>query len=173
MLGIDRPVQVQREDALIEVVEHYLDLAVHLRETELTHAQAPLHPSQQPEAQRNIAISTINGTLDSLLGTANTQFRGRYLFAGSQTSQIPFSFEGNNIAYRGDAGSVQSYADIGVLFSHNAPGLSVFGGVSAAVVGSVDLNPPLSEDTLLSSLRGGDGIKANGALSISDVIKLV
>ncbi|MCH7751020.1 MAG: hypothetical protein IH898_02540, partial [Planctomycetes bacterium] len=120
------------------------------------------------EEQRNSAIAKINGVLNSLVGVANTQFRGRYLFAGSQTSQVPFSFEDDNIAYRGDAGSVLSYADIGVLFSSSASGLSVFGGVSDAVVGSIDLNPQLSENRLLSSLRGGDGIKANGAFSISD-----
>ena len=120
------------------------------------------------EAQRNTAIAKINETLDSLVGTANTQFRGRYLFAGSQTSQIPFSLEEANVAYHGDAGAVQSYADIGVLFSSSASGLSVFGGVSDAVFGSVDVNPPISENTLLSSLRGGEGIKANGAFTLSD-----
>jgi len=120
------------------------------------------------EEQRNSAISEINGVLNSLVGVANTQFRGRYLFAGSQTSQIPYFIEDINVAYQGDAGSVLSYEDIGVLFSHNAPGLSVFGGISDPVLGSIDLNPQLSENTLLSSLRGGDGIKANGAFTISD-----
>ncbi len=120
------------------------------------------------EEQRNSAIAKINGALESLLGIANTQFRGRYLFSGTQTSQQPFSFVNDNVFYRGDAGSVQSYSDIGVLFSSNAAGQSVFGGVSSAVQGSVDLNPQVSENTLLSSLREGSGIQPNGAISISD-----
>jgi len=120
------------------------------------------------EEQRTTAINKINETLDSLLGTANTQFRDRFLFAGSQTSQSPFTMNETNVTYHGDAGLVQSYSDIGVLFASNAPGISVFGGVSNAVFGSVDLNSQVSENTLLSSLRGGDGIKANGAFTISD-----
>ena len=120
------------------------------------------------EEQRNSAIARINGALESLLGIGNTQFRGRYLFSGTQTSQQPFSFVNDNVFYSGDAGSVQSYSDIGVLFSSNAAGQSVFGGVSSAVQGSEDLNPQLSEKTLLSSVRKGDGITSNGALSISD-----
>ncbi len=120
------------------------------------------------EEERNTAIIDINKTLDSLVGIANKQFRGRYLFAGSQTSQIPFSMENGSVVYHGDDGSVQSYSDIGVLFSSNASGLSVFGGVSDAVFGSIDLNPPINENTLLSSLRGGAGIKTNGAFTISD-----
>ena len=120
------------------------------------------------EQQRNSAIAKINGVLDSLVGIGNTQFRGRYLFSGTQTSQQPFSIVNDNVFYGGDAGSVRSYSDIGVLFSSNAAGLGVFGGVSEAVQGSVDLNPQLSESTLLSSLRGGVGIKPNGAISISD-----
>lgn len=118
--------------------------------------------------QRNSAIAKVNGVLDSLLGIANTQFRGRYLFSGTQTSQQPYSFVNDNAFYSGDAGLVQSYSDIGVLFSSNAAGQAVFGGVSAAVEGSVDLNPQLSENTLLSSVRGGNGITPNGAISISD-----
>lgn len=120
------------------------------------------------EEQRNSAIAKINNVLTSLVGVANTQFRDRYLFSGSQTDLLPYSFENDNVAYRGDAGSVQSYADIGVLLTSNAPGQSVFGGISSPVIGSADLNPQLSDNTLLSSLRGGAGIKANGAFSISD-----
>jgi flagellin-like hook-associated protein FlgL len=120
------------------------------------------------EQQRNAAIAKINNVLESLVGTANTQFRGRYLFAGTQTSQRPYTFAGDNVFYGGDAGSVQSYSDVGVLFSSNAAGISVFGGISNAVLGAVDLNPQLSEQTLLSSLRGGLGIKPNGAIAVSD-----
>lgn len=120
------------------------------------------------QEERNAAIARINAALESLVAVGNTQFRGRYLFAGTQTSERPFSIVGDSVHYAGDAGAVRSFADIGVLFDSNAAGQDVFGGVSAAVMGNVDLNPQLSENTLLSSLRGGLGIRSNGSLAISD-----
>ncbi len=120
------------------------------------------------QEQRNAAIAEIDGFLQSLVGIGNTQFRGRFLFAGTQTSQQPFSFEDDNVVYHGDNGSVRNHSDIGVLFSTNSPGDSVFGGISAEVQGTVDLNPQLNSNTLLKTLRGGRGIEPNGALSISD-----
>lgn len=118
--------------------------------------------------QRNSAIAKINGTLDQLLTTANTKYRDRYLFSGTQTNLVPYELTERGVVYHGDEGSVQTYSDINVLFDTNANGQEVFGGLSAAGRGSVDLNPQLTEDTLLSSLRGGVGIDANGAFTISD-----
>jgi len=120
------------------------------------------------QESRDNVISEINGFLESLLSVANRQFRGRYLFAGSQASQQPYSFDGDNVVYRGDDNSIQNYSDLGVRFASNATGQSVFGGISEAVTGSADLNPQLSADTQLSSLRGGRGISPNGAITISD-----
>ncbi len=118
--------------------------------------------------QRDSAIAKINSTLEQLLTTANTKYRDRYLFSGTQTNQVPYELTDRGVVYHGDEGSVQTYSDINVLFDTNANGQEVFGGLSAAVEGSVDLNPQLSEDTLLSSLRGGAGIDSNGAFTISD-----
>ena len=118
--------------------------------------------------QREAAIAKINSTLDQLLTTANTQYRDRYLFSGNQTSRVPYEFTEHGIVYHGDEGSVQAYSNVDVLFDTNATGQEVFGGFSEAVRGTADLNPQLSEDTLLSSLRGGQGIQPNGAFTISD-----
>ena len=57
--------------------------------------------------------------------------------------------------------------DLGVLFGTNAAGLDVFGGISDEMLGGEPLNPQLTDDTLLSTLRGGRGISPNGALKIS------
>jgi flagellin-like hook-associated protein FlgL len=120
------------------------------------------------EEERQAATTVVSGAIEQLLRTANTQFRGRYLFAGSQTNIEPYAYDGAFIKYSGDNQSLNSYSDLGVLFSSNAPGQDVFGGLSAQVTGSVDLNPQVSDDTLLSTLRRGKGISANGALKISD-----
>ena len=120
--------------------------------------------------QRDAAISEINNAIESLVTLGNRKFNGRYLFAGSQTSDQPFSFEDGNVVYHGDDRSVRSFSDLGVLFATNATGQDVFGGISAPVKGSVDLNPQLHADTLLSSLRGGRGINPNGSLQITDAV---
>ncbi len=121
------------------------------------------------QQQRDNVVNEINDALDALVRIGNRQSLGRYLFAGSQTNTRPYSFDdGSSVAYNGDHKSIQSYSDFGVLFSTNATGLDVFGGVSEAVQGTQDLEPQLSSNTLLSSLNGGRGISPNGSLTISD-----
>lgn len=120
------------------------------------------------DEERAVAATEVDQAIDQLLAVGNRRFRGRYLFAGSQTNIEPYAKSGNAVSYAGDEKSIQNFSDLDVLFSTNAPGASVFGGISEEVVGGADLNPQLSSDTLLSSLRGGRGISSNGALRISD-----
>jgi flagellar hook-associated protein 3 FlgL len=118
--------------------------------------------------ERLSAVNQVDETIDALLATANKRFRGRYLFAGSQTNVEPYSRVGNSVRYNGNDKLIENFSDLDVLFSTNAPGHDVFGGISDEVLGGVDLDPHLSADTLLSSLRGGLGISPNGAVQISD-----
>jgi flagellin-like hook-associated protein FlgL len=120
------------------------------------------------DTERQAAITEINRAIEQLVAVGNTQFRGRYLFAGSQTNVEPYSYNGAYVAYHGDSDEIRSYSDLGVLFSTNATGQEVFGGISSEVLGGIDLNPEVTADTPLSTLRGGRGISANGALQISD-----
>lgn len=118
--------------------------------------------------ERQAAITEINRAIEQMVSVGNTQFRGRYLFAGSQTNVEPYSYNGSHVTYHGDNKSIKSFSDLGVLFSTNASGQDVFGGISKDVLGGLDLNPEVTADTPLSSLRGGKGISANGAIQISD-----
>jgi flagellar hook-associated protein 3 FlgL len=118
--------------------------------------------------ERAVAATEVDQAIDQLLAVGNRRYRGRYLFAGSQTNQQPYQKAGNAIAYSGDEKQIQTFSDLDVLFSTNAAGARVFGGISEEVVTGADLNPQLSHDTLLSSLQGGRGISPNGALRISD-----
>jgi len=120
------------------------------------------------DSERQAAITEINRAIEQMVSVGNTQFRGRYLFAGSQTNVEPYSYNGAYVTYHGDDQAIRSHSDLGVLFSTNATGQDVFGGISSEVLGGVDLNPEVTADTPLSSLRGGRGISPNGALQISD-----
>lgn len=119
------------------------------------------------DESRQAAIATINAALSSLITSGNANYNGRYLFAGSRTSVAPFEQIGDLVAYHGNEKSLQNYVDLEQLFTTNLPGTDVFGGISGEVRGSVDLNPQLTEDTLLKNINGGDGIDTNSALSIN------
>jgi len=120
------------------------------------------------QQERQAVTDEVNRTIEQLVQTGNRKFRGRFLFAGSQTSTQPYQLKDSFVKYLGNEKQVSSYSDLNVLFNTNSSGQSVFGGISEAVQGSTDLNPQVTEQTLLSSLRGGRGINAQGALRISD-----
>lgn len=120
------------------------------------------------QTERTAALEEVNRAIEHLVATANTQFRGRYLFAGSQTNVEPYAVSGDYVHYAGDDQTISAFSDIGVLFGANAPGANVFGGISNEVLGGADLTPEVTADTPLSSLRNGRGISPNGALQFSD-----
>jgi flagellin-like hook-associated protein FlgL len=119
------------------------------------------------DGERNEVVNDVNNAINALVGVGNTRYLGRYLFAGSQTNVRPYDYSSGYVRYSGNSKLVKDFSDIDVLFATNAPGQEVFGGISAEATGSADLNPQVTADTLLSSLRRGHGISA-GAIQISD-----
>jgi len=120
------------------------------------------------DQQREAAALQIQQTIRQLMDVGNQQFRGRYLFAGSNTTLRPFETAGSSLVrYLGDEGRLSSYSDIGVLFDANLHGSEVFGAISQPVLGTADLDPVLTADTRLADLRGGLGITP-GSIAVSD-----
>lgn len=119
-----------------------------------------------PEQRKAVALE-VQRALQQLVDTANQHFRGRYLFAGSETSLRPFSQDPAGVLYSGNEGALESFSDIDVLFETNLTGHDVFGALSPPVKGGKDLNPILAPETKLDLLRGGQGIKS-GSIRISD-----
>ena len=120
------------------------------------------------EEERLAVVEDVDATLEAILAMANATYQGRYLFSGSAADVRPYEQSGDSIIYLGNESLIQTYSNLDVLFATNIPGTEVFGGISGEVVGTADLNPQVTEDTLLSSLRGGSGISSNGALAVSD-----
>jgi flagellin-like hook-associated protein FlgL len=102
-----------------------------------------------------------------LVGIANSKVLSRYLFSGSRSQVAPYEFKGEFVEYRGNEGILRSYVDVERLFETSLSGSEVFGGISTPVEGSVDLNPHLSADTLLSTINGGDGVSQLSSVSIA------
>ena len=79
------------------------------------------------DSQRAAAAQQIDSILQQLTGTANQQFNGRYLFAGSSTGVQPFTSSGGFVQYNGNDTQLQSYSDVNMLFATNVSGNDAFG----------------------------------------------
>jgi flagellin-like hook-associated protein FlgL len=92
---------------------------------------------------------------------ANHSFAGRYVFAGSTTGSLPFSWglgSSFTVKYNGSVSNVYSWSNTNLLSQSNVNGVDVFGAISDPMRGT-DLNPALTSTTLLSDLNGGKGVE--------------
>jgi flagellar hook-associated protein 3 FlgL len=135
--------------------------------TDIKSAALAANSDTATDATRAAAAQQVDQAITQLLNTANQNFRGRYLFAGSRSTMAPFEYTADGIVYTGNEGSLHSFVDLGLPYSTNASGAEVFGTFSAQVQGSVDLNPALTADTPLSALNGGRGLTL-GSIKIDD-----
>ena len=90
-----------------------------------------------------------------VLNAANSEFRGRFLFGGTETDDTPFVAQDTFVRYNGDRLSIDSYADKSLLIANNIDGHSAFNALTEPI-GS-DVNPALTLNTRISDLHGGDG----------------
>lgn len=99
----------------------------------------------------------VDGVVQQILSAANTKFRGRYLFGGSQSGETPFELLGDGqVRYNGDTQTLNSLAGRGVYVANNLDGVTAFNAL--ATVDSGDLDVALTSDTRLSNLHGGLGL---------------
>ncbi len=119
------------------------------------------------DQQRQTVIQRIDQVLQTLVDTANSQWQGEYLFAGSQSQVQPYQYNQSFVEYLGNEVNLRSHVDVQRLFDTNVLGTEVFGGISSALQGSADLDPQLTRNTLLTSLNGGKGVSSGAAVSVS------
>ncbi|MGL4595175.1 MAG: hypothetical protein ACRCUY_10635 [Thermoguttaceae bacterium] len=118
--------------------------------------------------QRNALAQTIKQSVQQVFNFSNYSFQGRYLFAGADTANIPFKWgdDSYTIQYTGSLVDLQSWSDSDLLSQSNMNGGDVFGAISKPVRGKTDLNPSVSEMTLLQDLNGGKGVE-KGAIRLT------
>ena len=119
------------------------------------------------DSERAVIAEEVDRAIEQLVDVGNQRFRGRYLFAGSKTTEAPFELQGTNVVYDGNEVGLQSLVDLNFLLDTNVTGDEVFGAISTEVKSDIDLDPILTLDTKLSSLRGGLGVTQTSFL-ISD-----
>ena len=86
----------------------------------LSQAQSPPWRSSArppPTDQRTAAAQQINQDIQALMNLGNEQFNGRYLFAGSNTTVMPFTTLANgDIQYNGNDQELTSFSDVNLPF---------------------------------------------------------
>ena len=149
-------------DATDTAVSGVADLLLSIRAT----AQGSIGATATDD-DRAVAAESVQQAIEQMLTVANRQFRGRYLFAGSRSTEAPYERDGTHISYRGNDQDLRSYTDIDLLTATNTPGTDIFGAYSPQVIGTVDFNPIVTTETRLADLHGGQGITL-GQIEVSD-----
>jgi flagellar hook-associated protein 3 FlgL len=117
------------------------------------------------DTERNALATEVGAVLNQVLSSANTTFRGRYLFSGSETGGPPFELVGNGaVRYSGNTGVIDALVDTDTLIPNNLDGHTGFNAL--ATVDSGNLNPALTLETRLSDLYAGAGVDL-GSINIS------
>ncbi|HUK25280.1 MAG TPA: flagellar hook-associated protein FlgL [Terriglobales bacterium] len=97
----------------------------------------------------------VQGILQQVVQLANTSFQGTYLFAGTATTQQPFTQTASGVTYNGNDGiNTVTIAD-GRSLQSNLPGDQIFQQPGSDVLGSLQ--------QLASALQSGDGVSINAA----------
>lgn len=107
--------------------------------------------------EREGLILEVSGLIQSIIQAGNTQYAGRYLFAGTATDTAPFeSAAGGLVRYRGNTQVLAGFADFGLLIDTGIDGGFGLGAVTDPE--SSDLNPALTLGTRLGDLYSGAGV---------------
>jgi flagellar hook-associated protein 3 FlgL len=113
--------------------------------------------SVSPAERESMAIETA-ALIRGVVNAANSSFRGRYLFGGSQSLEQPFEIlTGGFVRYNGDRHNIESFIDFNLLIANNVDGDTAFAATTQPVGSDVD--PALTLDTKLADLLGGDGVE--------------
>jgi flagellar hook-associated protein 3 FlgL len=116
------------------------------------------------DSNRKSVSNEIGGILSEVQSLANTNYQGRYIFAGGQTSTTPFSTTNGVTSYSGDSNVNYLEFSNGQRIQLNVPGdqiflgsgaSSVFGALNALVQdyasGSVNLTKAAADTSALSN----------------------
>jgi flagellar hook-associated protein 3 FlgL len=152
LVAIDQYVEnIKQGKTRLEITETTLeqvdDLVQQARKLAEVNSDDEITPEQRASAAENV-----KGIYDHVMQLANSEFGGRYMFAGYQTDTAPFTRDGNyNATYHGDSGSFQIPVADNVKVSVDADGQNYF---QNAVGGGVNIFDQLRD--LINGLKNAD-----------------
>jgi len=107
--------------------------------------------------EKRAMAEEVDGLIQTALQSANTTFRGRFLFGGSESKTLPFEkTSSGTVRYNGDALTMQSFIDVNLLVENNVDGVTAFAPLTEPA--GRDVNPALTLDTRLADLHAGNGV---------------
>jgi len=136
----------------LRVTESALDMVHNLATTVFERGSAAANSFNDAGVLQTLAAE-IRSLRDEMLSLANTQVRGRHIFAGSRVTSPAFAVAGDTVSYQGD-GLVNTIriAD-GLEVRQNITGDTAFGDLFARI------------EELLSAIGGGDPAAIRTALN--------
>lgn len=112
--------------------------------------------------------TNISAIIDSLVATANQSFDGIHYFGGSTPTRPPIIPPGAGFRYVAEGDGLRTDLGAGNDIPITIGGQSALGQTSARLVSPLDLNPNLTPQAALTTVRGGRGLGvAPGSVSIS------
>jgi flagellar hook-associated protein 3 FlgL len=105
------------------------------------------------DTDRQAIADEVSGVQQQLMGLANTQFQGNYLFGGTATTTQPYTADATGaVAYNGNSGVNSAEISSGQFTPTNVPGSKLFGGPNG------DMFKAMND--LVGALKSGQGIPA-------------
>jgi flagellar hook-associated protein 3 FlgL len=105
------------------------------------------------DTDRQAVAQEVSGIQSQLMGLANTQYQGSYLFGGTATTTPPYSADSNGVvSYSGNTGVNTAEISSGQFTPTNLPGSKLFAGSGTDMFKSIN--------DLVTALQSGTGIAA-------------
>ena len=156
-------VNVQNDRSLLSATENSLSSINDTVNRAKSFVLQGIGDSVSDTARQGLATE-VGALVRQAINAANSQFRGRYLFGGSETESAPFELTGNGaVRYSGDRLTVESFLDFDLLAANNVDGDTAFNALTSVDGG--DLNVALTLDTRLDDLNDELGVES-GAIEI-------
>jgi flagellar hook-associated protein 3 len=113
---------------------------------------------------RLAAANEVSLLIDRVVDIANTYYDGMYIFGGSKTKQSPINYISGLVSFSGDLKEISINVSESLRLASNITADEAFGavgkyeGLEPTTLNVIDLNPRITTETKLSSLRSGEGI---------------
>jgi flagellar hook-associated protein 3 FlgL len=118
---------------------------------------------------RSANAQMVDQIIQQLVTIGNTSYRSSYIFGGHNATVPPFEAYSGGVYFKGSLAEMQARVADDNQVDFSIDGHETFGTLSSRVVGTADLNPDITVNTLLSDLNGaqGQGIR-RGSIVVSD-----
>ena len=120
--------QINSAASYLTETETALD-SVNTSLTRLLELAPSLESTSATASDRLQMVPEVDGILSGLLAVANTQQQGKYLFAGTNTTTVPFTQTAAGATYHGDSGQISLDISMSASVVTNLTGVQVFQGI--------------------------------------------